>query len=74
MSYGVRTAERGKRRGREGEKKQKEKAESRVTTQRVGSFNKHELEPAAIERYNGKLMQMRADLMKKRKAEGGGKD
>lgn len=35
-------------------------------TQQGGSFNKHELEPGAIECYNRKLMQMRADLMKKR--------
>lgn len=34
-------------------------------TQQEGSFNKHELEPSAIECYNGKLMQMRADLMTK---------
>lgn len=34
-------------------------------TQQEGSFNKHELEPSAIECYNRKLMQMRADLMTK---------
>lgn len=34
-------------------------------TQQEGLFNKHELEPSAIECYNGKLMQMRADLMTK---------
>lgn len=34
-------------------------------TQQDGSFNKHELQPSAIECYNRKLMQMRADLMKK---------
>lgn len=34
-------------------------------TQQEGSFNKHELEPSAIECYNGKLMQMRSDLMTK---------
>lgn len=35
--------------------------------QQGGSFNKHELEPAAIESYHRKLTQTRADLMKKRK-------
>lgn len=34
-------------------------------TQQEGLFNKHELEPSAIECYNGKLMQMRGDLMTK---------
>lgn len=34
-------------------------------TQQEGLFNKHELEPSAIECYNRKLMQMRADLMTK---------
>lgn len=33
--------------------------------QQAGSFNKHEPEPSAIECYNRKLMQMRADLMTK---------
>lgn len=36
-------------------------------TQQGGSFNKHELDPAAIESYHRKLMQTRADLMKSRK-------
>lgn len=34
-------------------------------TQQEGLFNKHELEPSAIECYNAKLMQMRAELMTK---------
>lgn len=46
-------------------------------TQQDGLFNIHELDPSAIECYNEKLMQMRADLMtkwsgyrKKKKREG----
>lgn len=63
----------GERERRQGEKTAKE--ENRRTRQRAGQavgqtqqeglFNKHELEPSAIECYNGKLMQMRGDLMTK---------
>lgn len=34
-------------------------------TQQEAVFNKHELEPNAIELHNSKLMQMRGDLMTK---------
>lgn len=62
---------------REGETERRERAEQENSrtrqragqavglTQQEGSFNKHELEPSAIECYNGRLMQMRADLMTK---------